>query len=153
MNKQIMPMMHGSLSRIFDSPLCSFVDAFFADTLPMDLVEREGNFPKYNILKKTAEGENGFVIDLALAGYQKGELKVSTKDGVLTVETIRPEPKTINNDMEFLVHGIALRDFKWSCNLPKWSEISKTTYENGILSIDVNINIPEDQKPKEYIIE
>lgn len=150
MNKQIMPLMRGSLSSIIDSPFPTFMDTFFGDALPFNLIERQDSFPKYNIFRENSEVNDGFTVELSLAGYPKEQLKVYTKEGKLIVENDR-NTETVERD--YLYKGIASRDFTWSLKLPEFSEIKKVSYENGLLRIDVKIEVPEEKKPKEYTIE
>lgn len=150
MNKQIMPLMRGSLSSIIDSPFPTFMDTFFGDALPFNLIERQDSFPKYNIFRENSEVNDGFTVELSLAGYPKEQLKVYTREGKLIVENDR-NTETVERD--YLYKGIASRDFTWSLKLPEFSEIKKVSYENGLLRIDVKIEVPEEKKPKEYTIE
>jgi hypothetical protein len=86
MNKQL-SLVNSNLDRIFRSPLSSFVDEFFSNELPLNLINREDKFPRYNIYYAPASKTEGdddnlgydkskFVIDLALAGYSKENLDV-----------------------------------------------------------------------------
>lgn len=150
MNKQIMPLMRGSLSSIIDSPFPTFMDTFFGDALPFNLIERQDSFPKYNIFRENSEVNDGFTVELSLAGYPKEQLKVYTKEGKLIVEN---DHNTETVERDYLYKGIASRDFTWSLKLPEFSEIKKVSYENGLLRIDVKIEVPEEKKPKEYTIE
>lgn len=145
-----MPLMRGSLSSIIDSPFPTFMDTFFGDALPFNLIERQDSFPKYNIFRENSEVNDGFTVELSLAGYPKEQLKVYTKEGKLIVENDR-NTETVERD--YLYKGIASRDFTWSLKLPEFSEIKKVSYENGLLRIDVKIEVPEEKKPKEYTIE
>ena len=145
-----MPLMRGSLSSIIDSPFPTFMDTFFGDALPFNLIERQDGFPKYNIFRENSEVNDGFTVELSLAGYPKEQLKVYTKEGKLIVENDR-NTETVERD--YLYKGIASRDFTWSLKLPEFSEIKKVSYENGLLRIDVKIEVPEEKKPKEYTIE
>lgn len=150
MNKQIMPLMHGSLSSIIDSPFPTFIDEFFSNALPFNLIERQDSFPKYNIFRDNENVNDEFTVELSLAGYPKEQLKVYTKEGKLVVENDR-NTETVERD--YLYKGIASRDFTWSLKLPEFSEIKKVSYENGLLRINVKIEVPEEKKPKEYTIE
>ena len=91
-----------------------------------------------------------FTVELSLAGYPKEQLKVYTKEGKLVVENDREVQKA---ERDYLYRGIASRDFTWSMKLPEFSTIKKVTYENGLLKIDVKIEIPEERKAKYIDIE
>ena len=150
MNKQLMPLMRGNLSSIISSPFPTFIDEFFSDALPFSLIERQDSFPKYNIFRENADVTDEFTVELSLAGYPKEQLKVYTKEGKLVVENDREVEKA---ERDYLYRGIASRDFTWSMKLPEFSTIKKVTYENGLLKIDVKIEIPEERKAKYIDIE
>ena len=60
------------------------------------------NFPPYNI-RKLEDGK--YLVEMALAGFSKEDLKCELQDGVLTIEA-----KKEKKDVENLIHqGIASR--------------------------------------------
>lgn len=138
-----------NLSRFIDSPLSSFIDEFFNDSLPIQLVTRQESYPKYNILRENKDITDKFTIELSLAGFSKENIKIYTNNNQLYVESDIAGTR----DVDYLYKGIAERSFKWSLKLPQYSEITKTTFINGILSIDIEIKIPEEKKPKYYTID
>lgn len=138
-----------NLSRFIDSPLSSFIDEFFNDSLPIQLVTRQESYPKYNILRENKDITDKFTIELSLAGFSKECIKIYTNNNQLYVESDIAGTR----DVDYLYKGIAERSFKWSLKLPQYSEITKTTFINGILSIDIEIKIPEEKKPKYYTID
>lgn len=150
MNKQL-SLVNSNLDRIFRSPLSSFVDEFFSNELPLNLINREDKFPRYNIyyaptLKEEGNDDNlgydksKFIIDLALAGYSKENLDVYVKDNTLFVEDIscRPDPEPT-----YLYNGITNKYFKWSLKLPKHAKVQTVKFINGLLRITVQIKVPE----------
>ena len=99
------------------------------------------NFPPYNI-RKVKDGK--YEIELALAGFTKGDIKVELKDGVLSISAKR-EDKDSNN----LIHqGIASRSVLRKFSLSEYMEIVDAYFSDGMLNIKCNENIPEEKKPK-----
>lgn len=86
-------------------------------------------YPKYNLIKN----DNGYVIELALAGFSKEELSVTTSNGVLTVSG-KKEEKASN----FLHQGISSKSFTRVFDLNSNLEIGDVDFVDGILSIQVN---------------
>lgn len=150
MNKLTLTPRRDSLSRFIDSPFSIFIDEFFNDSLPIQLVNRQESYPKYNIIRENKEITDKFTIELSLAGFTKEDLNVYTDKGLLYVAS---GPLVKNKEVDYLYKGIAERSFKWSLKLPQYSTITKTSFINGILSIDVSIEIPEEKKPKYYTID
>ena len=99
------------------------------------------NFPPYNI-RKIKDGK--YEIELALAGFTKGDIKVELKDGTLSVSAKR-EDKDSNN----LIHqGIASRSVLRKFSLSEYMEIRDADFADGMLNIKCIENIPEEKKPK-----
>ena len=99
------------------------------------------NFPPYNI-RKIKDGK--YEIELALAGFTKGDIKVELKDGVLSISAKR-EDKDSNN----LIHqGIASRSVLRKFSLSEYMEIEDADFKDGMLKIKCFENIPEEKKPK-----
>ena len=99
------------------------------------------NFPPYNI-RKIKDGK--YEIELALAGFTKGDIKVELKDGVLSISAKR-EDKDSNN----LIHqGIASRSVLRKFSLSEYMEIRDADFADGMLNIKCIENIPEEKKPK-----
>ena len=151
MNNKQLSLVNSSLNRIFNSPLSSFVDEFFSNDLPLSLIDREKNFPKYNIYyAPTSEDDscddnlgydkNKFIIELALAGYCKENLDVYTKDGTLYVEDITAG----SVERKYMYKGISENKFKWWLKLPKNANVTSVDLKNGLLQMGVEIKVPEE---------
>lgn len=150
MNKQNLPTMSGSISRLLNSPLSSFIDEFFDTSIPSQLITRAESYPKYNISRPNKDCKDKFTVELAVAGFTKDILEVYlNKNGLLVVKSLPCQYK----DIDYLYKGIATRDFEWSLKLPQYAEVTKTKLENGILSIDVEIKVPEEKQRKVFTIE
>jgi|TARA_R100001530_G_scaffold66693_1_gene47674 molecular chaperone IbpA len=99
------------------------------------------NFPPYNI-RKVKDGE--YEVELALAGFNKKDIKVELKNGTLSVSATKEE-KDSNN----LIHqGIASRSVLRKFSLSEYMEIRDAGFKDGILKIKCLENIPEEKKPK-----
>lgn len=153
MNKQL-SLVNSNLNRIFNSPLSSFVDEFFANELPLNLIDRVDSFPKYNIYysptntnekcaDKSNYDKNKFVIELALAGYCKENLDVYTKNDTLYVENISCRSEE-SQQIKYLYKGISEKQFKWWLKLPKHATVTNVNFINGLLRINIEIIKPED---------
>jgi len=101
-------------------------------------------YPHYNIKKLD---DNKWSIELALAGFSKDDIEIEVKDNIMN---IRGELKEENN--EFVYKGISSRKFSKSFTLAEFTECESAKMENGILSITLEKNIPEDKKPQKVKI-
>ena len=137
------------LDRMIDSPFNSLIDEFFNNSFPTTLITQD-SFPKYNVKRlSNSEDDNGFIIDMALAGWHKEDLQIYTEEGILYVgsKTQDSSIKDINNS-DYYYKGITNQNFSWKMSLPKYAVIKDVTFEDGLLSITVKVEVPEEQKRK-----
>jgi molecular chaperone IbpA len=118
-------------------------DSFF-NTLDSITGTDVKGYPHYNIKKLD---DNKWNIELALAGFSKDDIEIEVKDNIMN---IRGELKEENN--EFVYKGISSRKFSKSFTLAEFTECESAQMENGILSITLEKNIPEDKKPQKVKI-
>ena len=100
---------------------------------------QSNSFPPYNI--KKLDDEN-YEITLALAGFKKSELSVVVEDGNLVVKGEQEK-----SEDEFLHKGIAERYFTRTWALADEVKVSGSKLEDGVLTISLVHEIPEEKKP------
>ena len=100
---------------------------------------QSNSFPPYNI--KKLDDEN-YEITLALAGFKKSELSVVVEDGSLVVKGEQEK-----SEDEFLHKGIAERNFTRTWALADEVKVSGSKLEDGVLTISLVHEIPEEKKP------
>lgn len=100
-----------------------------------------GGFPPYDLLKLDADN---YVLTLAVAGFSKDDLDISVDNGTLIIKG----EQTKETEAEVLHKGIAARKFTRSFALGEYMEVTTADLTNGMLSIKVTRNIPEEKKPK-----
>lgn len=104
------------------------------------------NYPPHNLIK---EDDENFVLEFAVAGFKKENISISVENGVLTVAGEKPDADETN----YVHKGIATRRFTRSFSLPEYFEVGLANYEDGILSIDLFKDVPEEKKPKTIAIQ
>ena len=104
------------------------------------LPEINSGFPHYNIKKA---GEDKYILEMALAGYKKGDIDVTVDDGVLTVKGKSSEEKE-----KFVHRGIAKRAFMKQLQVSEYVECKGAKFEDGMLKVDLEYNPPENKRPK-----
>jgi len=134
------------LPSLYDSYNNTFLDDFFKhfDSLFKDVSFESGSggsFPKYNIIKKD---NNGIILELALAGYIKDDIEISVRNNLLTISG----KKELSDNRNYIEKQISSRTFFKKWTLPKPIEVKDAKLENGILSIDLELIVPEEEKPK-----
>ena len=104
-----------------------------------------GNYPPYNIIE---DDENHYRVEVAVAGFAKEDIKVTVENFKLILEG----SKVVDASANMLHNGISSRDFVRSFALADHVEVTDATVENGILTVQLERNIPEALKPKQIKI-
>ncbi len=109
----------------------------------LDEVQRtaEETYPPYNIERVD---ENRFRISVALAGFTPEEVALTSEQNVLTLEGRKSEKE----GKTFLHRGISTRNFKRQFTLADYVEVKGARFENGLLVIELQREIPEAMKPR-----
>jgi molecular chaperone IbpA len=137
--------------RDFDlSPL--FRSAIGFDRLPsqLDTAMRTAgsvdSYPPYNIEKT---GEDAYRISIAVAGFDRKDLDVEVRDGVLLVKGKNAEDA---EGVTYLHRGIAGRAFERRFQLAEHVRPEAADLVNGLLTIDLVRELPEAKKPRQIEI-
>ena len=107
----------------------------------MDNTVTSTGFPPYNIRK---DGDYGYVIEMALAGFSKKDIEVEVADGTLSVRSVK---ENIDDDAD-LYRGIAYRKFNRKFTLADDVVVNNASLANGMLNIDLERVVPEEKKPR-----
>ena len=102
------------------------------------------NYPPYNVIN----GSDGrTVLELALAGFTRGDIEVETERNVLTVSA-RKAPA--DKEREYAHKGISYRTFSRNWQMADDVEVESVDFEDGLLSITLKKELPEKQKRKKH---
>ncbi len=107
--------------------------------------ETHTNYPPYNLVK---ESSVDFRLEIALAGYKREDIEVTTEWNKLFVEA----KKSGISDDEYLHQGLAKRAFTRTWTLSDDVEVKDVSFNDGLLTVKLNRVIPEHQKRKVYEI-
>jgi molecular chaperone IbpA len=109
----------------------------------LDEVQRtaEETYPPYNIERLD---EDRFLISVALAGFTPDEVALTVEQNVLTLEGRKADKE----GKTFLHRGISARDFKRQFTLADHVEVKGARFENGLLVIELQREVPEAMKPR-----
>ena len=109
-------------------------------------------WPPYNIERLAAEGEDAnesYRIEVAVAGFKPDQLNIEVKENVLTVTGKKDADEASRT---FLHRGLAERSFERRFQLADHIRVTGADLANGLLSIELTIEIPEAKKPKTIAI-
>lgn len=101
-------------------------------------------YPPYNIEKK---GEDGYRITMALAGFSQDDITITLENDLLTIEGA-VEQKEEDEGKDYIHRGIATRSFVRKFQLADLIKVNEASFDNGLLHIDLEREIPEHKKPR-----
>lgn len=107
---------------------------------------QESNYPPHNLIKYCDES---FAIEVAVAGFNEADLTVEQTENILTISSVDIEA---DPDVQYVHKGIGTRKFKKQFTLGDYIEVADVELINGILTILLEKNIPEEKKPKTFKI-
>lgn len=93
----------------------------------------------------TQDGDN-YEIQMALAGFKKDDIKIEVQDLVLTVSSESDTTDELN--VKYIHNGIAKRDFTHKFALGQYVVVKSAEMSDGILTINLVTEIPDEKKPK-----
>ena len=108
------------------------------------LHESTPNYPPYNLIK---ENSTEFTLEVALAGYKKEDIEVSTEWNTLFVGCNK-----VKTEYEYMHKGIACRSFSKTWTLSDDVVVGDVFFVDGLLTIKLTKIIPDHQNRKVYDI-
>ena len=110
-----------------------------------NLHETSKNYPPYNLIQVNNVESR---LEIALAGFKKGEVNAFTEYGKLFVEGQKEDSET---DRTYVHKGVASRSFKRAWTLSDDTEVKEVTFEDGLLVITLGKIVPEHHARKDYL--
>lgn len=111
----------------------------------MKLTDSEVGYPPYNIVRT---GEDTYEIAVSLAGYSPDDIDIGVEQNRMTISGKMPT----DDDVQYLHRGIAGRSFKRHFDLADYIEVKGATFENGLLMVKLQREIPDRLKPRKIEI-
>jgi molecular chaperone IbpA len=142
-----------NIQRYSAADLPALMDKIAKNSIGMDeyfdrlfnLHETTKNYPPYNLVQINNVESH---LEIALAGFKKGEVYVFTEYGKLFVEG---QKEDLDTDRTFVHKGVASRSFKRAWTLSDDTEVREVTFEDGLLRIVLGKIVPEHHARKDYL--
>ena len=109
-------------------------------------VDQTDGYPPFDIEQRE---EDSYRITLAVAGFSRGEIDITTKPNLLVISGSKSQER---EDRRFLHRGIAARAFQRQFQLADYVQVSGASLENGLLAIDLRREVPDSVKPRKIEI-
>jgi molecular chaperone IbpA len=114
------------------------------DNLHRSVGFTEVKYPPHDIVKHS---DTAYTVEIAVAGFKEEELEVSVENSVLTIKGTQ-----VDRSAEYLHRGISTRNFQKVLNLAEHVIVQGARLDNGLLVIDLTIEVPEALKPRKILI-
>jgi molecular chaperone IbpA len=102
-------------------------------------------WPPYDIVRTS---EDSYRITMAVAGFSEAELSITHQPNLLVVAGSKPE-----EEAEYLHRGIQGASFERRFELADHVKVAQADLRNGLLTISLVRELPEEMKPRRISIE
>jgi len=116
-----------------------YLDRFFND-------DYSSNYPPYNLIHLNNVES---VLELALAGFSKKDIKVYTEYGKLIIEG-KKESKE-GDSINYAHQGLAQRSFNRTWQLSDDVKVKDVEFKDGLLTVKLGKIVPEHHARKDYL--
>lgn len=120
-------------------------DSVFDEFMKMSEQQTNFNYPPFNIVKQT---DDKYYIEVAVAGFGEGEVTVNLDNRYLTITGTKLSDPESQSQPEYLHRGISNRSFVREFRLGEFVEVLDAQTKDGILTIYLERQVPEANKPK-----
>jgi molecular chaperone IbpA len=101
-------------------------------------------YPPHNIIKS----DNNYILEFALAGWKEDEITVELEKNILKVTGQKADSNDLEEGVDFVHRGIANRSFYSQFTIGDNIKIVDGNLKDGVLTINMNVVIPEEDKPQ-----
>lgn len=106
----------------------------------------QNKYPPYNVIKT---GEETFLVEMAVAGFSEEDFDIELHDSVLTISA---NMSAVDEDAIYLHKGISTKNFERSFTLADTVRVDSVELAQGMLTIRLVNEIPEEKKPRKIKI-
>ena len=116
-----------------------YLDRFFN-------ADYSSNYPPYNLIHVNNVES---VLEIALAGFSKKDIKVYTEYGKLLIEG-KKEAKD-NDSVDYVHQGLAQRSFNRTWQLSDDVKVKDVEFKDGLLTVKLGKIVPDHHARKDYL--
>ena len=105
-------------------------------------------YPPYNIKQLS---DDNYKIEVAVAGFSKSELRVELHNNQLAIEGSKQSNEDSGSN-GYVYRGIAGRQFRQTFALADHVKVVTSELKDGILTVELARDLPEEKKPRQIEI-
>lgn len=103
------------------------------------------HYPPHNIVK---ESDTEYLIELAVAGFQRDDIKIEQKERSLKITGVHT-----SRNREVIHRGISTRNFERRFRLSEYVHVTGASFQDGLLAVSLKLEIPEEKQPRQINID
>ena len=103
----------------------------------------DNGYPRYNVIKT---GETGYLVELAVPGWDKNDLEISLHQNTLTIKGMRKQ--TTKDEEVYLHKGLSGKCFTRTFKVGEYIELTTAYMARGLLCIELEERVPAEAMPK-----
>lgn len=107
-------------------------------------VHANDGYPPHNVVKIDGQVPS-YLIEMAIAGFNKKDISIEIKEHILTIKGNREKRR--ENDA-YVHKGISARKFEKSFRLSEYTEVTGADMTDGILTVNLEVILPEEKQPR-----
>jgi HSP20 family molecular chaperone IbpA len=112
----------------------------------LEMPKPPASFPKHNLFRMLDGNPYTYFMEFALAGYDKSALDVKMDNGYLVVSGKTDSGK--KEEREYIHQGMARRDFSTRYFVGKNVEVKNAKFNSGLLVVELEKLVPDEQRPR-----
>lgn len=107
----------------------------------------QSGYPPYNVARVSKDDTTTYEIILAVAGFREEDINITVENDQLHVSG---DSKALDHGdaYEYMHKGIAERNFVRSFKLAKNVEVRSASLNDGLLKIELEQIVPDEEKPR-----
>jgi molecular chaperone IbpA len=107
------------------------------------------NYPPHSVYEYVDGNVKKFLVELAVAGFKRDELTVEKSGEYIFIKGAQ---KSIEGKGTIIYRGLSKRDFNLKILVAKFVEVSAVKLEDGLLKIELEYVIPDEEKTRIFEI-
>ena len=104
------------------------------------------HYPPHNVVKND---DYNYVVEMAVAGFNKEHIDIEVNDGVLHITGDRPSRR---DQTKYVHKGISAKNWKKSFRLSEYTEVTGADLQDGILAVNLQVVLPDEKQPRKISI-
>lgn len=116
------------------------------------LAETTNTYPPINIIKVNEDSK--FRLEIGAIGFKKEEISIELdpQTNTLKVSAKKDKDEEEVTEEQYIRRKLSMRNFELKKGVPDYTEITNASLEDGLLTIDLEIQKPKEKEVKKFTL-